>query len=247
MFLRTAAEFEEHGKRFQHRLAEVKRSNEVPDYGWYPYESLAALPIISELLMDEFDNVASLLSAEPIADIGCGDGDFAALFAHLGVEVDAIDHAETNFNQMRGVQVLKRILATDTVRFSHFDIDLDKCFELPRTRYGLILFLGTLYHLKNPFYILETLARKTAYCILSTRIAQETFKTAVPIESEPVAYLLNARGASNDPTNFWIFSEAGLLRLLTRTGWMVRAQKKVGCLCTRIPSNLKPINGFLCC
>jgi tRNA (mo5U34)-methyltransferase len=227
---RSSAELLERGELFQKRLEELKRTCVVADYGWYPHAPLSALPIVTGLLAEDFEEVAALLAAEPVADLGCADGDFALLFAHLGAEVDAIDHAESNFNQMRGIDVLKRQLESSTLGLKTYDVDLDGRFELPRDRYGLVLFLGTLYHLKNPFYVLETLAGKAAYCILSTRIAQVTFKTGVEIESEPVAYLLEPREANNDPTNFWIFSEAGLMRLLARTGWMVRARITAGCL-----------------
>jgi tRNA (mo5U34)-methyltransferase len=217
----------EQGKLFQTQLEELKRASTVADYGWYPHAPLSALRFVSDLLAGDFEEVAALVATEPVADIGCADGDFALFFAHLGADADAIDHAESNFNQMRGIDVLKRQLG---LGLRVYDVDLDGRFELPRDRYGLVLFLGALYHLKNPFYVLETLAGKAAYCMFSTRIAQVTFKTGVNIESEPVAYLLDPREANNDPTNFWIYSEAGLMRLLARTGWMVRARIKAGCL-----------------
>jgi hypothetical protein len=49
------------------------------------------------------------------------------------------------------------------------------------------------------------------------------------IEDEPVAYLLGARETNNDPTNYWIFSQTGLLRLLERSGWMVMGYRRAGC------------------
>jgi hypothetical protein len=33
---------------------------------------------------------------------------------------------------------------------------------------------------------------------------------------------------NDDPTNYWIFSDAGLARLVDRTGWTVRAAMNVG-------------------
>jgi hypothetical protein len=63
--------------------------------------------------------------------------------------------------------------------------------------------------------------------VLSTRIAQIT-PHQTPIEEDPVAYLLDAREANNDPTNYWIFSPAGLLRLLCRAGWTVFGQERTG-------------------
>jgi hypothetical protein len=156
------------------------------------------------------------------------------LFADLGVEADAIDHRESNFNQMRGVE---RLSAESAGRVRALDLDLDAGFDLPRRRYGLAVFLGTLYHLKNPFYVMERLAGAAAYCILSTRIAQVTPGRALPIESEPLAYLLGAREANNDPTNFWVFSYAGLGRLIDRTGWLLVNERRVGCLEGSDPSN----------
>jgi hypothetical protein len=44
----------------------------------------------------------------------------------------------------------------------------------------------------------------------------------------PVAYLLDEREANNDPTNFWIFSDAGLRRILKRTGWEILDYITVG-------------------
>src|SRR5208283_1798596 len=100
----------------------------------------------------DLPEVAKLLRTEVALDLGCGDGDFAALFDHLGVTTDAVDHAESNFNQMRGLRALTEVLSAD-IRIA--DLDLDGRFCFPREEYGLVFFLGTLYHLKNPFYILE--------------------------------------------------------------------------------------------
>jgi hypothetical protein len=49
------------------------------------------------------------------------------------------------------------------------------------------------------------------------------------MEDEPLAYLLGAREANDDPTNFWIFSLAGLVRLMQRAGWIVMSHKRLGC------------------
>jgi hypothetical protein len=115
-------------------------------------------------------------------------------------------------------------------RIAIHDVDLDRAQGLPRRTYGLALFLGTLYHLKNPFLVLETLAEHCAYCILSTRIAQMAGPGRVRIQDEPVAYLFDPREANDDPTNFWIFSETGLMRLIERSGFTVIAHRTTGCL-----------------
>ena len=227
-FPRSVNQFLEQGERFRAELQAVKQRLSVPDYGWYPYASLSALDILTRLIGPVFTEVAESLAAGPVADIGCADGDFGLLCAYLGAQlgpqVDAIDHAESSFNQMRGISVLREAL---DLSIGVHDIDLDGRFRLPRSDYRFVFFLGTLYHLRNPFYVLENLALHADWCVLSTRIAQVTPRET-RIDDEPVAYLLDVREANDDPTNYWIFSAAGLLRLVSRAGWIVLGQERVG-------------------
>ncbi len=88
--------------------------------------------------------------------------------------------------------------------------------------------LGVLYHLKNPYLALETLANQSRYCVLSTRVADLT-KSGVPIKDEPLAYLLDHRETNNDASNQWIFSPAGLDRIVKRSGWRIIAALTLGC------------------
>jgi hypothetical protein len=129
------------------------------------------------------------------------------------------------------------------------EIDLDAQFSVSIDyKYDLIFFLGILYHLQNPFYILEKLSYISNYMLLSTRVAKyydirlnEQSLTPEPINvvKFPVAYLLGHTESNNDPTNFWIFSESGLYRLLERTGWEILKSVTVGDL---ISSNQKDNN-----
>ena len=216
--------FLERAAGFRAQVRAAKQRTAVPDYGWYPYESLPALDIVTRLMEPVFAEVATALATGPVADIGCADGDLGLFCASLGAQADAIDHVESNFNQMRGAGVLREALG---LPLGVYDIDLDAPFRLPRSDYKFAFFLGTLYHLKNPFAVLENLALCADWCVLSTRIAQVT-PSGTRIEQEPVAYLLDAREANNDPTNYWIFSAAGLLRLASRAGWMVFGHERVG-------------------
>jgi hypothetical protein len=43
----------------------------------------------------------------------------------------------------------------------------------------------------------------------------------VDFEKLPMAYLVSAEQCNHDDSNYWIFSEAGLRRLLDRCGWQV--------------------------
>lgn len=224
-FPQSIDRFRRAAEAFDAELRELKQRVPVPDYGWYPYQTMTNIPVICDLLGPVYGEVRDAVSRSAVADLGCADGDLSLLFARLGCAVDAIDRAATNFNQLRGVACLQRELALPV---GIQEVDLDTAFTLPRPDYGLALFLGTLYHLKNPFYVLETIAQRADWCLLSTRIAQVT-PARTRVEDEALAYLLGAREANNDPTNFWIFSMTGLLRLLERTGWMVMGHARLGC------------------
>jgi hypothetical protein len=88
--------------------------------------------------------------------------------------------------------------------------------------------LGILYHLKNPLYVLERLAMHTRYCVLSTRVARY-FPNDQPMpQDQPIAYLLGAEELNRDDSNFWIFSHAGLKRLIERTHWKILGYASAG-------------------
>ena len=224
-FPENPSEFLEYGLQFSAEVRQQKRIAALPGYGWYPYDSLSALSIVAELISPVFDEIAESIVDAPVADVGCADGDFAMLFARWGADVDAIDYAPNNFNRMRGVDALGRLL---NLPIRTYSLDLDGRYDMPRENCGFTLFLGTLYHLKNPYYALEKLAFHTRWCVLSTRIAQVTPKTRARIDDEPVAYLADGREIADDATNFWIFSASGLLRILQRTRWAIAGVKRIG-------------------
>jgi tRNA (mo5U34)-methyltransferase len=192
---------------------------------WYPYGTLSNLDHLDRLLTGSHRFLLDLAVDRRIADIGAADGDLAFFLETLGLRVDVVDHAPTNFNSLQGVRLLKEALKS-TVEV--FDVDLDSQFALPRSSYGLVFFLGILYHLKNPYYALEALSRVATYCLVSTRIAKFAPDMRTRLDQIPVAYLLGEREANNDPTNFWVLSDAGFRRLLARTGWEICDYLTVG-------------------
>jgi len=90
------------------------------------------------------------------------------------------------------------------------------------------------YHLRNPILALETLGRFAQYCVMSTRTANYLPHDRIPrlrrrIGDAAVAYLLDPFELNpHDAYNFWIFSEAGVLRLVKRCGWDVVNHLAVG-------------------
>jgi hypothetical protein len=50
----------------------------------------------------------------------------------------------------------------------------------------------------------------------------------VDLQNVPAAYLVSPDETNNDPTNYWIFTNPGLRRILDRTGWDVLDYMTVG-------------------
>lgn len=204
----------EQAREFREILERHKSGD--PNIRWYPYESLASIPQLDRLLEGHpglIDQCRSL----PLLDLGCGDGDVSFFLESLGFSVTAVDFDLTNFNRMEGVRAMKRILGS---RVEIQSVDLDGRGAVPRGPFGLCLVLGLLYHVKNPFYLLEYAAQNAQYCFLSTRIAQRT-PQKLDLGGEALAYLVDFEELNQDRTNFWIFSREGLNRLVRRAGWTI--------------------------
>ena len=212
----TAEDLLARSHTFRETLAGAKQT--PPSlFSWYPYHTMASLDHLAPLLRQHYPSVARALQSGPVLDVGCGDGDLACFFANLGLAVTAIDNPPTNYNWMNGVRDLRARLH---LPLNIEERDVDTQFSLGDSSYGLTFLLGTLYHLKNPYYVLETLARHSRYCLLSTRIADVTPKKT-RMEKEPLVYLLDDRETNDDASNYWIFSPAALLRVAKRSGWTV--------------------------
>jgi len=216
-----AMQLEVSAAAFSEELGKIK-AEIGPSFDWYPYDTMGNFSHLRPIF--EEHPVESLMAGNRIADIGAADGDAAFFLERLGYDVEVIDHAPTNFNQMRGIRKLAEHLGSSVVVH---DIDLDSYFQFPQDNYDLVFFLGILYHLKNPFYVLERLAQVTRHLVVSTRIARRA-PNKRKIQDLPVAYLLGPTEANGDSTNFWVFSETGLRRLFDRTGWDLLSLRTVG-------------------
>ena len=193
---------------------------------WYPYATLRNLPVLERLVAGVGLDLLELCigAYARVADVGAADGDLAFFLEELGFSIDVVDNECTNFNKLEGARILRKALNSSVTIHS---IDLDSRSQLFTQSYDAVFLLGALYHLKNPFYILERLAQVTRCCFLSTRIARQT-ADGVSLSKYPVAYLLGPEECNNDSTNFWIFSDEGLKQLLHRTGWSILAYTSIG-------------------
>ena len=193
-------------------------------FSWYPYDCFANLFFVQRLLNQAGLSLEAVIGSQTLLDLGAADGALSFFLESLGYQVHACDHSGTNINRMRGIRTIASELASS---IGIHELDIDGRFELPGD-YGAVLFLGTLYHVKNPFYILEQLSKHARYCFLSTRVARLSADKAVRLDGQPVAYLLEPDECNSDVTNYWIFSPAGLRLLVKRAGWTICAQANSG-------------------
>ena len=196
------------------------------DFEWYPYSTLVNFHLIEQTITGANRNLRALAGDEAILDLCCADGELAFFLESLGFDkVRAVDLPTPNYNRMKGVRALKEAIGS---KVEIVIADIDSQFTLPNEHYGLAFFLGALYHLKNPYYALETLAKHTRYCILSTRVARRPPDRRFDYASLPLAYLVDPSETNNDPSNYWIFTEAGLRRVLERAQWGILDFKTFG-------------------
>ena len=203
-------------KQFGEKLASVKAAISPGPFTWYPYQSLSVLPALDQTLTGDARSLLQLAGPDPILDIGCADGDLTFFLESQGCCVEALDNPVTNFNAMCGVQALKTALGS---AIEIHALDLDSNFTLPGEHYGLVLLLGVLYHLKNPFFVLEKLAKHARYCLLSTALTSVVPQVEPDVSNSPLGFLASERELNGDPTVYWIFTDSGLRRLLDRTNW----------------------------
>ncbi|MBS1858365.1 MAG: hypothetical protein JST11_23545 [Acidobacteria bacterium] len=218
------------------------------DFEWYPYDTLSNLWHIDRLLSAPHRD---LIAPQPagasrprVLDFGSQDGELAFFLDSLGYEVVAADHPAYNHNGMRGIRALKSALGS---RIEIHEIDADRPFALPHDAYDLVLFLGILYHLRNPFYVLEELARRSTHLLLSTRVARR-FPGGDPMPAHlAIAYLLRENELNQDDSNYFIFSEPALRVLLDRAHWDVRDFLTLGATASSDPVSLdRDERAFLC-
>ncbi|NMC63024.1 MAG: class I SAM-dependent methyltransferase [SAR324 cluster bacterium] len=212
------------GNSFSEKLKILKASIH-PEPAWYPYDTMANLIHLEQILCQPYRDLLELADNLPVLDIGCADGELGFLFESLGYSVHFIDYAPTNFNGLDGLETLHAALKSKAVIDN---LDIDSQFHLEK-KYGLTICLGLLYHIKNPFFLLSELARVSNYCLVSTKVFRKALEPPLELKELPIAYLLDPQEANNDPTNFWIFTECGLKRLLNRSGFELLCYGTVGC------------------
>jgi tRNA (mo5U34)-methyltransferase len=187
----------------------------------------------SQMVLEVLDLPADL-SGLRVLDIGTRDGFFAFECERRGAEVVAVDYMppeETGF-------LVARELIGSKVEFTQCNV-----YDVSEERFGtfdLVLFLGVLYHLRDPMLALDRIwdvARGRV--IVETQMIDDAllmesgeFKRMEDISPEllgiPLMQFYPDAALNNDPTCVWAPNEACLGAMLTEAGFEVDSQVRVG-------------------
>jgi tRNA (mo5U34)-methyltransferase len=174
------------------------------------------------------------LSGRRVLDIGARDGFFSFECERRGADVLAVDQMPADET---GFQVTRDLLGSQ-VKFQQ-----DNVYNLSAERYGefdLVLFLGVLYHLRDPLLALD---RIWDVCrgrlIVETQLLDNAFQdssgefrtlASVAPELEKTAVMQFYPGGSlnEDPTCVWAPNSTCLRAMLTSAGFEVDHETTVG-------------------
>jgi tRNA (mo5U34)-methyltransferase len=170
-----------------------------------------------------------------VADIGVGNGEIAFMLARCGYKVTAIDFANRHDQSPYIVgQLSSRLdLPVAIVDFSvdrpflmadlkaNCVSDSNNSLPVDLPSFDFAICVGLLYHLKNPYAFVESLARITGHCLLGTWIFSHLAPELAEVSRASLAYLLGDRELNDDPSNYWIFTDAALTTLCRRCGFDV--------------------------
>lgn len=165
------------------------------------------------------------LSGKRVLDIGARDGFFSFACEERGADVTAIDYVAA---EDTGFALVKELRGSKVV-FHHanlFDPDLNL------GRFDIILFLGVIYHLPDPFLALEIvhgLGRDHATVYIESTCADGEIRTSAGVvnlqEVKDAPLLLFA---ARNSTSFWDPNSACLHAMCEHVGLRVRKHQNWG-------------------
>jgi tRNA (mo5U34)-methyltransferase len=139
-----------------------------------------------------------------VLDIGCRDGFFAFEMEKRGAQVVGVDYAPPD---VTGFQIASQILDSKVTYVT------DNVYNLNPEKYGafdLVLFLGVLYHLRNPLLALDqirTMIKPGGLLFAESQLSTDDRLNTLDI---PVWQFYPRNTLNNDETNKWAPNLSGL-------------------------------------
>jgi tRNA (mo5U34)-methyltransferase len=154
------------------------------------------------------------LDGRSVLDIGAWDGFFSFEAKRRGaarvLATDSYSWSGPGWGNKDGFLLARRLLGLDV---EDLDVDVMDLDQGVVGTFDVVLFLGVLYHLKDPITALERVASVTAgQLILET----ESSLSWLPF---PAAALFPGQELNDDPTNWWSLNRSAIAGLLRSAGF----------------------------
>jgi len=212
----------------------------------YDFDTLDNIDMILQLVAARAEQLDEMPNKTMI-DIGCANGELGFAFEEASFAVALLDKSHVAEGLGSHVRQNAPLVASIIARSKGsqaviFDQDVDEDFDPRRVidgfarsqrggpafdRFGLGVMVGVLYHLKNPYSVVEKLTRLCDYMILGTWVADCLPDRQRIIEDDQVVFLLEDRQLAADPSNYWIFTPRSFRVLVERCGWRILAEHSV--------------------
>jgi SAM-dependent methyltransferase len=166
-------------------------------------ETLRFTQARQKFLQTYLTNLKQQLGLESALDVGCGVGDFSLYLRDFGLQVSALDGRKKNLEEAR-----RRV---ESVSFYEANVEDPSLPTLGS--FDLVLCVGLLYHLENPFRAIRNLFALTGkVLILESR--------CIPDDST-MLYLVDEAKLEDQGLDYVAFypSEGCLVKMLYRAGF----------------------------
>jgi tRNA (mo5U34)-methyltransferase len=188
----------------------------------------------SQMILDALQ-LPERLDGLRVLDIGARDGFFSFECERRGAaEVVAIDYLTP---EETGFPIARQLVGSEV------EMRQANVYDLTREEFGsfdLVLFLGVLYHLRDPMLALDRIADvSTDRLILETQAIDDAllvgpgeFKRLADIspelESIPLMQFYPGGALNEDPSNVWAPNQACLRGMLEEAGFAVDHEQRIG-------------------
>jgi tRNA (mo5U34)-methyltransferase len=155
------------------------------------------------------------LEGRSVLDVGAWDGYFSFAAERLGARrvmaVDSFVWGEVSWGSQASFQLAREVLGS-RVEDRYLEV-LDVTPETVDGVWDVVLFLGVLYHLPDPFLALRRMAAVTGELLVV-----ETLSDRLPTRRPAMSFYPGA-SMDNDTTNWWAPNEAALVAMLRELGF----------------------------
>lgn len=153
------------------------------------------------------------LTGKRVLDVGAWDGFWSFAAEARGAEVLSTDHFVWNEPDvgMGGFLTARELRGS---KVEYLDIDVTQITEERVGRFDVVLFLGVLYHLKNP---VDALERLSAVC--DDLIIVESEVTFIGEPHTPLARYYETDELAADATNWWAPNPVALGQMVRAAGF----------------------------